>query len=159
LGYSYKNSFQNKIIERNEYNSDTTQIVKYNGKSSEYSVNNGGILNLSYRIGENNKISSKNTFSISSEDETEYGEGWRKVVFSAGDEDRRSYRTQFTERRLYSTMLVGNHYIKSLRNMNITWKGAYAESKREEPDLKRAYYKKELNSTDPYFVLLSVILM
>lgn len=157
FGYSYKNSFANKIIERNEYNGDTTQIIKFNGQSSEYSVSNGGILNLSYKLGDNNKLSFKNTYSISSEDETEYLEGWRAVVFSSGDEDRKLYRTQFTERKLFSSSLSGSHYIKLLRNMNFTWRASYSESNRNEPDMKRAYYRKERNSDDPYIVPVTTI--
>lgn len=157
FGYSYKNSFSNKIIERNEYNGDTTQIIKMNGRSSEYAVSNGGILNLSYKLGDNNKVSFKNTYSISSEDETEYMEGWRAVVFSAGDEDRKLYKTQFTERKLLSSIVSGNHYVKSLRNLNLVWKLSYSESNRNEPDMKRAYYRKERNSTDPYIVPLTTV--
>lgn len=157
FGYSYKNAFQNKVIERSEFNGDTTQIIRANGRSSEYSVNSGGILNLSYKLGDNSRLSFKNTLSISSEDETEYFEGWRKVVFSAGDEDRKSYKTQFTQRELFSSMVSGNHYIKSLRNMNVQWRASYSESNRKEPDLKRAYYRKELNSEDPYIVPLTSV--
>lgn len=157
FGYSYKNSFSNKTIERNEYNGDTTQIIKFNGQASEYTVSNGGILNLSYKVGDNSKISLKNTYSISSEDETEYMEGWRAIVFSAGDEDRKLYKTAFTERKLFSSILSGTHYIKSLRNMNFEWKASYSESNRNEPDLKRAYYRKERNSEDPYIVPLTTI--
>lgn len=157
FGYSYKNSFSNKVIERNEYNGDTTQIIKTNGQLSEYSVSNGGILNLSYKVGDNNKFSFKNTYSISSEDETEYMEGWRAVVFSAGDEDRKMYRTAFTERKLFSSMFSGSHYIKALRNMNVTWKASYSESNRDEPDMKRAYYRKERFSDDPYIVPITTI--
>ena len=157
FGYSYKNAFKNTIIERNEYNGDTTQIIKFNGNASNYSVNNGGILNISYKIGDNNKISLKNTLSISSDDETEYLEGWRRIVFTQGDEDRKLYKTQFTERKLFSTMFSGSHYLKSLRNMTVTWRGAYSESRRNEPDLKRAYYRKEYNSDDPYIVPITVV--
>lgn len=157
FGYSYKNAFQNKVIERSEFNGDTTQIIQANGRSSEYSVNNGGILNLSYKLGDNTKLSFKNTLSISSEDETEYFEGWRKVVFSAGDEDRKMYKTQFVQRKLFSSMVSGNHYIKNLRNMNVYWRASYSESNRQEPDLKRAYYRKELNSEDPYAVPLTSV--
>jgi hypothetical protein len=157
FGYSYKNSFSNTLIERSEFNGDTTQIISANGKKSTYSVNNGGILNLSYKFGENNKVSFKNTFSITSEDETEYYEGWRRYVFSQGDEDRKSYKTQFTERKLLSTMLTGNHYVKFLRNMLVSWRASYSESRREEPDLKRAYYRKELNEDEPYIVPITVV--
>lgn len=157
FGYSYKNSFVNKLIERNEYNGDTTQIIKTNGQLSEYSVSNGGILNLSYKVGDNNKFSFKNTYSVSSEDETEYMEGWRAVVFSAGDEDRKMYRTAFTERKLFSSIFSGSHFIKTLSNMNVTWKASYSESNREEPDMKRAYYRKERFSDDPYIVPVTTI--
>lgn len=157
FGYSYRNSFSNKTIERNEYQSDTTQIIKFRGQSSEYSVNNGGILNLSYKIGDNTKLSLKNTFSITSEDETEYLEGWRILVYTIGDEDRKLFRTQFTERKLFSSMLSGTHFIKSLRNMGLNWKVSYSESARNEPDLKRAYYRKEFNTDDPYIVPITSI--
>ena len=157
FGYSYRNSFSNKTIERNEFISDTTQIIKFRGQSSEYSVNNGGILNLSYKVGDNTRLSFKNTFSITSEDETEYLEGWRILVYTIGDEDRKLYRTQFTERKLLSSMLSGNHFIKFLRNMSFNWKASYSESTRNEPDLKRAYYRKDFNSDDPYIVPITTI--
>ncbi|MCX7878613.1 MAG: carboxypeptidase-like regulatory domain-containing protein, partial [Ignavibacteria bacterium] len=157
FGYSYRNSFSNKTIERNEFQSDTTQIIKFRGNSSEYSVNNGGILNLSYKIGDNSKLSFKNTFSITSEDETEYLEGWRILVYTIGDEDRKLYKTHFTERKLFSSMLSGTHFIKPLRNMSLNWKASYSESTRNEPDLKRAYYRKDFNSDDPYIVPITSI--
>lgn len=54
-------------------------------------------------------------------------------------------------------MFSGSHYIKALRNMNVTWKASYSESNRDEPDMKRAYYRKERFSDDPYIVPITTI--
>jgi len=157
LAYSYKNSFETKDEVRNEYVGDTTRFVHFNGQKSQYSVSNGAIANFSYKIGDFNKISLKNTFSLSSEDVTEYSEGFRILSFSNGDEDRKNYRTAFTERKLFSTQLTGSHFINNFNSLNITWRGSYSESDRNEPDIKTAYYRKEYNSDDPFIIPITSI--
>jgi hypothetical protein len=157
LAYSYKNSFETKDEVRNEYIGDTTRFIHFNGQKSKYSVSNGGLANFSYKLGDFNKISFKNTYSLSSDDETEYSEGFRILSFSSGDEDRKNYKTSFVERRLFSSQLTGSHYVNNFNNLNITWRGSYSESKRNEPDVKTAYYRKEYNSEDPYIIPITTI--
>lgn len=154
FAYTYKNGFKNEVLQRNEFNSDTTALVKFKGRSSSYSVLNGGILNMNYKIGDNNKISIKNTLSISSDDRTQYFEGFTRVT---ADYDRKIYATDFTERNLLSTQVSGNHYISKLSKMNLAWNASYSESKRNEPDTKTTYYHRELGSEDPYFAPLTTI--
>ena len=36
FSYTYKNGFENTSIQRNEYNSDTSTILSYNGRSSKF---------------------------------------------------------------------------------------------------------------------------
>jgi hypothetical protein len=157
LSYSYKNSFQNNTFVRTEYNEDTTRVINFTGRSSEYSVNNGGLLNLAYMLGTNHKFSFKNTLSITSEDLTEYMEGFRILVFTQGDEDRKLYKTAFTERSLFSSLLNGSHFFLKFNNMTVNWKASYSESKRNEPDMKTAYYRKDYGSDDPYIIPLTII--
>jgi TonB dependent receptor-like, beta-barrel/CarboxypepD_reg-like domain/TonB-dependent Receptor Plug Domain len=154
FAYTYKNGFANETITRSEFNSDTTTLVNYNGRSSNYVVLNGGVLNINYKIGDNNKLSFKNTKSINSEDITQYYQGVTRI----GDYfDKKLYGTEFTERTLYSGQLGGSHYIRKLSKLNVTWIASYSESERNEPDTKTVYYQKEEGSDDPYQVPLTTI--
>ncbi len=154
FAYTYKNSFKNETVQRNEYNSDTTSLVNFKGRSSNYTVLNGGVLNLNYKIGENNKISFKNTMSVNSDDKTQYFEGFTRVV---ADFDRKIYATDFTERKLIASQISGSHYMNKISGLNLTWNASYSESEKNEPDSKTAYYQRELGSEDPYFMPLSSI--
>ncbi|MFZ1322359.1 MAG: TonB-dependent receptor [Ignavibacteria bacterium] len=154
FSYTYKNGFENTSIQRNEYNSDTSTLINYDGRISQYTVLNGGLFNANYRIGNNNKINFKNTYSVNSEDNTQYYEGIYKVI---ADYDRKIYATDFIERSLFSSLLSGSHYLNNLNNLNITWIGSYAESERNEPDTKTTFYQRELGTDDPYFAPLSTI--
>lgn len=157
VSYSYRNGFKTEDYVRNEYIGDTTKFVHFNGQRSNYTVSNGGIANLSYKLGDYNKISFKNTFSLSSEDATEYSEGYRILSFTQGDEDRKNYKTAFSERKLISSQLTGSHYIGKLNGLNLTWRGSYSESKRDEPDTKTAYYRRDYGTDDPYILPLTII--
>lgn len=157
LSYSYRNGFKTEDYVRNEYIGDTTKFVHFNGQKSEYTVSNGGIANISYKIGDYNKISFKNTFSLSSEDATEYSEGYRILSFTQGDEDRKNYKTTFSERKLISSQLTGSHYIGKLNGLNLTWRGSYSESERDEPDTKTAYYRRDYGTEDPFIIPITTI--
>ena len=154
FAYTYKNGFVNETIQRSEYNSDTTTLVSFSGRTSNYYVLSGGLLNLNYKIGDNNKFSFKNTTSISSDDNTRYYEGFSKVT---ADLDKKIYVTDFIERRLYSGQLSGNHYLHNLSKLNFNWYLSYSESERNEPDTKSTFYQREIGTEDPYFTPLSTI--
>ncbi len=145
--FTYKNSFSNKTIEKNDYNTDNTVLSSYTGRSSEYTVLDGGLLNLNYKLGTNHKISLKNTYSQSSENETEFYNG----NFYPENSERNLYTTVFTERYLYSTQLIGSHYFHDLTRMELTWKASYSESKRNQPDLKTMTYQRDIGTTDQFF--------
>ncbi len=147
LAYTYKNSFSNKDIERNDYNTDNTQLSGYTGRSSEYSILDGGILNLNYKIGDYNKLSFKNTYSQSAENQTQYYTGF----FTPENSERQLYTTIYTERNLLSSQLIGSHYFPSLARLQFNWKGTYSESKRNQPDLKTLTYQRDIGTDDRFF--------
>ncbi len=155
FSYSYKNSFSNSDLQRNQYNTDYTPLEEFKGKKSEYTVLNGGLLNIIYKIGDYNKIGVKSTYSIGSEDETSFLEGFK--ILSSEENDYRLYQTKFTERTLISTQVTGEHYINLLGKMNLMWRGSYSESNRNEPDRKTMTYQRERNSGQEYFARLSPI--
>ncbi|MEO8512076.1 MAG: carboxypeptidase-like regulatory domain-containing protein [Ignavibacteria bacterium] len=149
--YTYSNSFNSKTIERQAYQGDESLESKYTGSQSEYAVMWGGLLNLSFRAGENNKFSFKNTYVFNSEDKTDYQEGFNNPQA----QDRKLYSTRFVQRNMLSSQVSGEHFISSLGKLRITWKGAYSEADRDEPDYKTLRYQKELGTDDRYYASLS----
>jgi TonB-dependent receptor len=149
--YSYTNYFISKTVERQTYSADNLLESSYGGSQSEYGVLRGGLLNLSFRAGENNKFSFKNTSVFGSEDETDYQEGFNNPQ----TQDRRMYSTLFVERNMLSSMLSGDHYISNLANLRISWKGAYSEADRNEPDYKTLRYQRNLGTEERFYASLS----
>lgn len=154
FSYTYLNAFKNENIKRAEYNSDTTGLISYEGRSSNYTVLNGGIFNLNYKLGDNNKLSLKNTYSINSDDRTQYYEGFTRTTDYF---DKHLYGTDFTERTLLSSQISGSHYVPGLKSLNITWIASYSESDRNEPDTKTTFYQREEGSDDPFIAPLTTI--
>ncbi|MCI0449905.1 MAG: TonB-dependent receptor [Chlorobi bacterium] len=151
--YTYNNGFSTKQTERQTFTTDNQIDSKYKGTQSEYSVLWGGLLNLSFRAGENNKFSFKNTYVLSSEDETEYQEGF----YTVQTQDRKLYSTKFIERDMLSSQLSGEHFISRLGKLRISWKGSYSESDRNEPDYKTIRYQREIGTDMPFFASISTV--
>lgn len=149
--YTYSNSFSSKSVERQNFQSDALLESKYSGSQSEYAVMWGGLLNLSFRAGDNNKFSFKNTYVFNSEDETDYSEGYN----NSQTQDRKLYSTKFVQRDLISSQFSGEHFIRAFGKLRITWRGAYSEAKRDEPDYKTLRYQREINTADRYYASLS----
>lgn len=147
IAYSYRTGFSNTDMTRTQYNIDLSTLEDIGGRNSEFSVLNGGIVNLNYKIGNNNKIGLKTTYSVNSEDVTSYLEGTRKYT-SEENKDFKMYETKFTERQLLSTILSGDHYISKLNKTTIDWKISYSEAIRNEPDIKTMSYEKSAGSDD-----------
>lgn len=149
--YTYSNSFSSKTFERQSYQTDNLLESKYSGTQSEYSVLWGGLLNVSFRAGENNKFSFKNTYVFNSEDETDYQEGFNNPQ----TQDRKLYSTKFVEREMLSTQLSGEHFISSLGKMRISWRASYSDADRNEPDYKTLRYQRETGTEGRYYASLS----
>jgi len=152
--YTYRNAFTNSQVNRNIFNSDTTTLLDYDGRSSQYNVLSGGLLNLNYKIGNNNKLSFKNTYTLISDDFTQYFEGIDNIE---SNNDKRLYGYYFSERSLLTTQLAGNHYLGTSSAMNISWNASYSEADRSEPDYKTVTYQRVQGSEDPFFVPLSIV--
>jgi len=147
--YSYRTGFNNQDVSRNLYNNDLSSLESFEGRNSEFTVLNGGILNLSYKLGDNNKFGLKSTYTINSEDITTNLEG-SKLLTSEGNKDFKLYQTKFSERQLFSTMFSGEHFVENLGKLNVKWNASYSVGKKKEPDVKTMTYEKEAGTTDPY---------
>ncbi len=152
--YTYRNAFTNSNVNRNIFNSDTTTLLDFDGRSSQYNVLSGGLFNLNYKIGNNNKLSVKNTYTLVSDDFTQYFEGVDNIK---SNNEKRLYSYYFSERSLFTTQLAGSHYLGTSSAMNITWNASYSEADRTEPDYKTVNYQRLQGSDEQFFVPLSIV--
>ena len=147
--YSYRTGFLNQDLSRAQYNNDLSTLESFDGRNSEFAVLNGGILNLSYKLGGNNKFGLKTTYTINSEDITTYLEG-SKILTSEDNKDFRLYQTKFSERQLFSSILSGDHFIERLGKLSVKWNASYNVGKKSEPDVKTMTYERLTGTEDEY---------
>jgi TonB-dependent receptor len=118
----------------------------YDGVSNTNSVMLSGLLNLSYRLGNNHKFSFKNLFNQNSDDATTIYKG----DYRYADQYREITSLQFVSRNLQSHQLVGSHFFKMLNGFMWDWGISYSRSNREEPDARRFIYSRALDQpNDP----------
>jgi len=150
--YTYNSSFANKDVTRTEYQADGLKEQEFKGQNSMYKVQWGALVNASYRIGESQKISLKNTYILNSEDEAQYLEGTH-IPQTA---DRKLYSTHMKVRGVFSSQLFGEHYFEKFLKTKFDWKVSYSESSADEPDYKTMIYQREHGTEDAYIAPISV---
>lgn len=141
---TYSNSNESQQIERNNYTFDGPRY-EYSGNNYKNSVMIGGLLNVSYKLGLNNKFSIKNVFSQSSDDDVTNYRG--PYYYNPDYRDQISIR--YVTRNLFSTQIIGEHFLDLLSGLKITWNANYAQSNRNEPDARRYIYAKPLDEEQP----------
>lgn len=143
--YTYRNTFTNKNVSLDGYDDDNNLLTDFKGQSSVYKVSWGALLNLSYKIGDNNKLSIKNSYVLDGEDETQALQGYTQ------DFSKKTYSTLFKERTLRSIQVSGDHYIAKFSNLKINWTASYSDARRDEPDYKTLSYQRDPTSDDPNY--------
>lgn len=112
-----------------------------------YQVLAGGLLNLSCKITSNHSISSKNLYSVNSDDRTivRLGDG---ALAEANPTQSKTNVFWFTSNKIASSQLIGDHYFPKLK-FKINWVGSYSDVKRDVPNLRRNTYGRLKNFSDP----------
>jgi hypothetical protein len=142
---TYKNALQRNLRTVN----DRDQGRFSAGTRDDFSVLWGGIANLSWKFGGLHKISLKNNYNRSGEDQ-----------LSAFDQDDISNNlmneitiTNWTERSIYTGQLVGEHVVPSLGGFTVQWRGMVSSSRRRDPDRKEMVYYRQIDDpTQPMTV-------
>ncbi|MFN3693934.1 MAG: carboxypeptidase-like regulatory domain-containing protein, partial [Ignavibacterium sp.] len=145
--FSFRNSYKNSDIERNEFEASGEPRFEFKGLQSTYSTMMGGMLNLSYKVSDFHKFSFKNTYSRSSDDEVSVLTG---AQYTDAGKEQVQTALRFVERDVLSTQLNGEHYLPFLNNLRLDWKTYYSESTRNEPDYRRVIYGRDIGTEDPY---------
>jgi hypothetical protein len=151
IGYSAKD-IRTRDIESKE---NGTFFFDYSGERFSQNIFWGGILNLSYRIGELHKVGFKNTFTVNSDDEVTELRGFKYDY----QDERITTALRFVSRNLYSGQLSGSSFFNVLNGLNMEWRASYSASERTEPDYRRATYTRNIadsNSTVPFLAYLPI---
>ncbi len=115
--------------------SDAPQLQKdllLNDERGKMKVLIGGIINMSYRLNENNTIGFNIIRNQSGIDDARYQEGYSQ--YHQVDFQTRTMR--FFERSFTSMQLRGDHTLPQARALNIKWMTSYVISKHKEPDTR-----------------------
>ncbi len=148
---SYRNQFNKTLLDRNEFEASGEPRFNYSGEQFTYSTLWGGILNLSYKLTDYHKLSFKNTYSHTSDDEVSELKG-AQYTDSGTEQILSSMR--FTSREVYMGQLSGEHFFSHLNNIQLEWKLFNSISHRNEPDYRRVIYSRELGSSNQFAALL-----
>jgi hypothetical protein len=154
---TYKVEFESKdIITKDIENEENgTYFFDYSGNRKTRDVYWGGIVNLSYRIGDLHKIGFKNIVTVKSDDEVTELQGFKYDY----QDERKNTALRFISRNLYSGQLSGTSFFPIITGIHLDWRASYSSTNRSEPDYRRATYTRNIadsNSTVPFLAYLPV---
>lgn len=137
--FTYNYSRRLQTINRQDFNPDKTQLFEYDDNTYRENILWGAMLNFSYKLGENNKISFKNMYSMNSEDAVidRYGKNFEN------DQINHATSMQYTSNSLLSSQLMGDHLLSKAK-IKIKWGVDYNNTKRVVPNMRRMYYYKNI---------------
>lgn len=152
---TYSSSNDIKELEQASYTFEGPRY-QYTGANYSYSVTWGALLNISYKFANNHKLSFKNVYNQTADDETTIYEGFHNY----SSQYRKTTSLRFVSRSLQSSQLIGEHHFGFLSGLKVDWNVNYSTSKREEPDARRYIYARDIDSeSDPLRLLLDQSLL
>lgn len=146
-------TFFNSRREFEEQGDSVQKIKNYTDTIFNSNILASVLWNLSYKLSPNNQIGFKNLFSINSDDKVVSRRG---LFDAAGPTWERSSVRWFTQNRIYSGQLSGEHLIAKPK-ITIKWVGGYSDIKRDIPNLRKMVYQKSSQSEEdsiPYRAVL-----
>ncbi|HLP56189.1 MAG TPA: outer membrane beta-barrel protein [Fluviicola sp.] len=150
---TYNRTFNyNETTRRSYANSITPGVpsqreTDYLDKNNSEQVLAGALVNLSFKINENNSIGFKNIYSINSDDRLINRTG-EIGPMEADPVLIRSNARWFTSNNIYSGQLNGEHLLKTSK-LRIDWLVSFSNVKRTIPSLQRSIYTRYKYLTDP----------
>ncbi len=138
---------------------DGTYTPDFNYKDDRYSTDLlwGGLANVSLQLNNNNKISAKTLFNITSTDFTTLRIGEESNGNQRLD-SARGYEYGFKQNTFWNSQINGEHNLKT-NVLKFKWHGSFTLLDGYIPDQRRLYYLKNNDkATNPYVALLSNVL-
>jgi hypothetical protein len=129
---NYNNNTVFNTMSESRYNefTSTQPDSKFINEISSNQTLFGTLLNLSMKLNENHQLSSKNLYSINSDDRFILKSG--KVE---GDSVLQTARW-FTSNQIFTSQLIGNHYFPTPK-IKLNWVGSIGSVRRDIPNLRR----------------------
>jgi TonB-dependent receptor len=133
---SYRNNYQRNMKEVNNYSAGRAST----GTRDDYSVLWGALANLSFKYDGLHKISFKNNYNRSAEDQV--------GQFNGNDDNGKTllYVIEWNQRKMYSGQLTGEHKFPGLGGLSLEWGVSRSTSQRQVPDRKEI-----TRNENPYF--------
>lgn len=163
---SYRNSTNTNENIRREFEEQGAANTNLALKKAELldtvftqSILNSSLLNLAYKLNENNQLSLKSLFSINSEDRVNIRHGVRDADLLLQNQDaffEKASNRWFTQNILFSSQLEGTHYLPKPK-IKFKYLGGYNEVNRTIPNQRRIIYQKSSRLADdsiPYFAVV-----
>ncbi|MEX0736745.1 MAG: TonB-dependent receptor [Bacteroidota bacterium] len=147
---SYRNSFSTVDIVRNDYELAGPKF-EFRGNQSTFSVLWGGLINVSYKVNDNHKLSIKNLYNRSADDDVALLSGIDHLGFF----DMKTTILRYVSRSVHSGTFSGEHYFKELGGVQFNWNASLSNATREEPDYRRTSYVRDVGTDDPYRILIN----
>lgn len=140
MSVSYNKTFTYNGGERIFYAPDYDNAPQriYNEETYSTQTLLGSIANFSVKINNNNNLSLKNIFSINSDDRVIRRIGQNDIINEA-NVFTRSSALWFTTNRIFSSQLIGEHYIPKSK-IRINWTSSFSAIRRDIPALRRMVY-------------------
>lgn len=145
LGFSHNRSFSSYENGRDgiyqligNLNEETTlnSLNDLSDSRTEENVDLGGLASLSFKLNPTNKFSFSWLRTQSGTNEGRALNGFREEIEQGGFDDYNSTVISYTERKLSSFQLSGEHVLTSLNNLKIEWKGTRSVNELEQPDVR-----------------------
>lgn len=132
-------------VERGRFEQVRTPIFSGSETQNRYSVNAGGLVNLSYVKGAH-KISLKNLFNQAYDDVY-----YTRNLVHTGRLQNVSLRSSFLNQRfLYSGQLEGEHALTT-SGIRLTWNGNLSYNNKQQPDFRTAQYVQALSDPSSHY--------
>ena len=137
---SYNKSFNynngERIFYAPEYNNAPQRVFQEETFTTQTLL--GAIANFSYKLNNNNNFSFKNIFSINSDDRVIRRTGVNDIINDPSIH-MRSSALWFTTNRIYSTQVIGEHYMPKSK-IRFNWLTSFSAIRRDIPALRRMVY-------------------
>lgn len=139
VSQSYRNEFQTEV--QNYFRTDEAGgLSPFSEYDYEVSTNQGmlaGVANLSYQFTPNNRVSLQGFSTDKGKRETRTFEGFNA---DAG-RNLRNARLLWQEENLRTGQISGEHFVPSLSNSRLEWRGTFSRSNLDQPDIRETLYE------------------
>lgn len=146
LNYSVTQKYSDATVSRYDL-SDNRPLSIFDDRLLNNNVQNGGIMNLSFKLNNRNRIDVKNLYTLNYDAASTLRSGTANFDDGIGSE---GYSNMINFNRLASTQANGTH-IFGKKQTTLTWLVNYGNTHREVPDFRIAQYA--LIEQDRFLVL------